>query len=251
LISYTRNFEDVMLQRAFADIPCGHYVDVGAAEPVYDSNTFALYTKGWLGVAVEPVMPEPMRAAWQRFRPRDVLIEAAIGAQAGRLTIQRYRSGQNNSGSEETRRHWEKLGVRPYATVEVPQMTLTQVVEQHLPAGDWHLLSVDVEGMEDDVIGGLDWQRYRPWVVVVEAVLPGVSTPSHERWEPRLLQAGYVYAWFDAVNRFYVAQEHSQLLEQFRLPPNVWDRFETIDMVDLRVEVEALRQEIERLRRPA
>ena len=46
MICYTRNFEDVLIQRAFADIEQVFYVDVGACLPVADSNTYGLYTSG-------------------------------------------------------------------------------------------------------------------------------------------------------------------------------------------------------------
>lgn len=32
-ISYTHNFEDVMLYRAFRDVKAGFYIDVGAGDP--------------------------------------------------------------------------------------------------------------------------------------------------------------------------------------------------------------------------
>ena len=54
-ICYTRNFEDVILQRVFENMPEGCYVDVGASAPVIDSNTYALYTRGWRGICIDPM----------------------------------------------------------------------------------------------------------------------------------------------------------------------------------------------------
>jgi hypothetical protein len=83
MMSYTRNLEDVMLQRVAADVPNGRNVDVGACVPLHDSNTYGLYTKGWSGIAIDPVLTPRMQAQWQQLRPRDTLIEKAMGQTAG------------------------------------------------------------------------------------------------------------------------------------------------------------------------
>ena len=45
-------------------------------------------------------------------------------------------------------------------------------------------------------------------------------------WEPLLLNAGYQFAWFDGLNRFYIAnEEFERLMPLVALPPNVFDRF--------------------------
>jgi hypothetical protein len=40
------------------------------------------------------------------------------------------------------------------------------------------------------------------------------------------MNQGYLFAWFDGLNRFYVRQEDAWRLEFFRLPPCVFDNFE-------------------------
>jgi len=88
-----------------------------------------------------------------------------------------------------------------------------------------HFLKVDVEGFEEAVLRGNQWQLHRPWVVVVEATLPMSQTESYQGWEPILLNADYLFAYADGLNRFYVAKEHANLLEVFKYPPNVFDEF--------------------------
>jgi hypothetical protein len=86
-------------------------------------------------------------------------------------------------------------------------------------------LKVDVEGYEEAVLRGNDWVTYRPWVVVVEATLPMTQVESYYEWEPILFNAGYKFAYADGLNRFYVANEHAELLDSFKYPPNVFDGF--------------------------
>ena len=71
---------------------------------------------------------------------------------------------------------------------------------------------VDVEGAEREVLASSDWNVFRPIVVVVEAVAPWSTKPTHEAWEPLLLGAEYALAAFDGINRFYVDRGRSDLI---------------------------------------
>ena len=66
------------------------------------------------------------------------------------------------------------------------------------------------------MLAGNDWTRFRPAVVVAEAVTPGAGEPAWHDWEPFLLAQGYRFRLFDTLNRFYVAQERPDIVE--RLP---------------------------------
>jgi len=63
----------------------GLYVDVGASSPYLGSVTRHFYEAGWRGIDVEPLAEEA--AELRRARPRDVVIEAALGAAAGEVTL--------------------------------------------------------------------------------------------------------------------------------------------------------------------
>jgi hypothetical protein len=76
-------------------------------------------------------------------------------------------------------------------------------------------LKIDVEGAEGDVLFGADWQRFRPKVIVAEAVAPMTSEPSWQDWEPFLIAQRYRFVLFDTLNRFYVAEEHPEIMSRF------------------------------------
>lgn len=245
MICFTRNFEDVILQRALSDVSNGCYVDAGASHPVIDNNTFAFYQNGWRGIGIEPL---ELKAEWDQARPRDIFINAALGEKPGQLTLHGYReNGQLSTGSAEIVEHWRTSGLVVNETTTVPILTLDSILNEHLGNRTLHLISIDVEGMERDVLLGLDLKKYRPWVMIVEATVPGTAVPFHHKWEPLILDAGYLMVYFDGVNRFYLSNEQRNLLDRFALPPNVWDKFVLLRDLEIHNKRTELEETIQRL----
>ncbi len=57
------------------------------------------------------------------------------------------------------------------------------------------------------MLRGADFSRFRPKVIVVEAIKPLSLAPAWDEWEPLLARHGYGYVWDDELNRYYVAEE--------------------------------------------
>ena len=123
---------------------------------------------------------------------------------------------------ENLARKAQQFGV-DYRTVRMPAVTLARLCDEH-KVGEIDFLKIDVEGAEADVLAGGDWRRYRPKVVVVEAVLPGSGEPAWGEWEPFLVAKGYRFALFDTLNRFYVAEEHPEVLARLPSERAPWDK---------------------------
>jgi hypothetical protein len=105
----------------------------------------------------------------------------------------------------------------------MPVTTLRTLCEQHAPdAIDF--LKIDVEGAERDVLAGGDWQRFRPRVVLVEALEPLTMAPAWQGWEALLTGNGYRFAFFDNLNRYYVAEEHAALAGRLTAAPDAPER---------------------------
>jgi FkbM family methyltransferase len=204
-LSYAQRFEDFHLWRALGDVQAGFYVDIGAGHPVYDNVSFAFYLAGWRGITVEP---NPALAALGRaVRPRDDLYEGLCGASAGEATLylQREFHGLSTTIAEHAQAAEKKVN-RSAEAVTLPMTTLAALCEQHAPA-TFEFLKVDVEGAEADVLRGADFSRFRPKVIVVEAIKPLTLAPAWDEWEPLLARHGYSYVWDDELNRYYVAEE--------------------------------------------
>ena len=212
-LSYAQNLEDYHLSLAFAGQDSGTYIDVGAGHPVADNVSFWFYERGWQGVVVEP-QPE-LAALYQQLRPRDLVVRGLVGRHCGEIDFHVVERLHGLSTTmQDVAQKAKAFGVG-YQTVRMPVITLAGLCESHnLDSIDF--LKIDVEGAEGDVLFGGDWKRFRPKVIVAEAVTPMASVPSWQDWEPFLMAQGYRFVLFDTLNRFYVAEEHPEIVA--RLP---------------------------------
>ena len=222
-ISYAQNFEDILLWRALKNINNGFYIDVGANDPVIDSVTNLFYENGWSGINIEPIS-----ACYEKLmmeRPRDINLKVAAYSHPCELTIYEFggTSGLSTVDKSIAFEHKDERQLA-YISSEVSALTLNQVCSQHRK-GPIHFLKIDVEGAEREVLLGLDLQKIRPWIILIESTLPLSKIESFENWEGLITSSNYEFAWFDGLNRFYVAKEHAILKQHFSVPPNVFDEF--------------------------
>jgi FkbM family methyltransferase len=220
-ISYAQNFEDVMLWRALKHISSGFYIDVGANDPSIDSVTRAFYERGWHGINIEPLPSHTVDLQGQR--ERDINLQCAAGEESGELVLWECDVRGWATASQEVVAQHAANGYEGMFQ-KVPVRSLAGICEEFV-FGDIHFLKIDVEGFEASVIRGMDFSRFRPWILVIEANKPNSTTEAHDEWESIVLDAGYVLVYCDGLNRFYVANEHLELLPAFKYPPNVFDNF--------------------------
>lgn len=147
--SYSQYGEDVYAASHFRGKRDGFYVDVGAYHPHLYSVTYALYKKGWRGIAIDP---NPItKVLFQIFRPRDTFICTGVGR--GLRVYKRFEDGAYNTfvageGGQKLRSLADILSERRVTSID--------------------FMNVDVEGMDLDVLQSHDW-NIPPKVIAVEA----------------------------------------------------------------------------------
>lgn len=193
-LSYAQEGEDRVLCRLFEQRLSrpGFYVDVGAHHPVRFSNTYLFYKLGWRGLNLD-AMPGSM-AEFRRLRPRDINLETAIAEREGVLVYHQFVEPALNTFSAELAESYRKLPHVQYSgKVEIACRPLASVLAEQLPAGTTiDFLTIDVEGLDLEVLRSNDWSRFRPGLVLVEVLdLPDLSALAEADSIRYLAEQGY------------------------------------------------------------
>lgn len=169
-LSYAQEGEDVLLDRLLSKRENGFYVDVGAHHPKRFSNTHYFYMRGWCGINIEP--NPAVHDLFKKTRRRDVNLQMGISDNPGELLYYEFDDPALNTF--DTRLMSERESSTPYrviATRRIKVEPLASVLAAHLPSGQpIDFMSVDVEGLDLNVLRSNDWERFRPRCVVSEAL---------------------------------------------------------------------------------
>lgn len=242
-ISYAQNYEDVILRRALKNVDKGFYIDVGACDPDFLSVTKTFYMEGWSGINIEPIQAEYNKLC--KERPRDITLQTVAGSTKGEVTIWQTKTAGLASTNESAIDNLKKDGWEG-EPVKVKCTTLNEICDEHVKE-QVHFMKIDVEGSEKDVLLGLDLQKNRPWIILLEALEPLTLVKNHNGWEHILTSNNYFFVYFDGLNRYYLADEHRDLQSAFELPPNVFDDFIHYSTHDAQVKLAKFQSEIDEL----
>ena len=162
-VHYSQFAEDVSILRQFPSNYRGFYVDVGCFHPVKYSNTYALYKRGWEGINVD--IDAIKIEGFNLLRKRDVNVACAVSDQSGEVE---YYSAGFFSLINTLEKDFTGAG-----TGYKPKRTAVRRLDEIIAGTRFSgrpidLLTVDVESHDLKVLASLDFERYRPKVVVVE-----------------------------------------------------------------------------------
>lgn len=190
----------------------GVYVDVGAGYPEWYSNSYPFRARGWTIVAVEP---QPSMCKEFRRRGYDVLEFACASQNLGIVDFEVLDNTRGLAGSA-----FKILDAHPpeaITTIKVVARTLDSLMSQFYPCiAHIDVLDVDVEYYELDVLRGVSFDRFNPYVLVIEN-LPtntGVWINPHR---------DELYSFYDEIGYKIVGQAgHNEIL--VRKDNNRYDR---------------------------
>ena len=165
---YSQCGEDLLLRWLFDNVANGFYVDVGAHHPKRFSNTYYFYKHGWTGINIDPT--PGVIDIFKKARPRDINLPYAVASSARDLTLYVFNEHAVNTLSPDfARLQWEQFGRRFTSEIVVRTHTLAEILHAHKPDHrPIQFLSVDVEGLDLEVLESNDWDRYIPNVILCE-----------------------------------------------------------------------------------
>lgn len=176
--SYSQFGEDKIIEYLFYHIGLQKpkYLDIGANEPRYISNTYYFYEHGGNGICVEP---NPFLCKkLKKIRPRDIIINAGVGTdnitEADFYLFPDYANGLSTF-SEKEALHWQQVGmfglgkVKFEKIIKIPLIEINTIIKDHFETVP-DLLCIDVEGWDLQILKSLDFKKYKPKVICVETL---------------------------------------------------------------------------------
>lgn len=175
---YGQNKEDEVIHQLisskYGENFKGSFLDLGANDGITLSNSRYFIENGWNGVLIE-AGKLPYQKLMSTILPNTIAINCAIGNQNGSLTF--YESTNlldaNDVGlvsslvADETQR-WRKAGVG-YSEYQVECFTWESFLDKfHLKSQNFDIISIDIEGMDYDVLIQMNLEELGCKVLCVE-----------------------------------------------------------------------------------
>jgi FkbM family methyltransferase len=137
-------------------------------------------------------------AGFTYTRRRDLNLHLAIADEQKELTLYSWGSPSvfNTADPEIARKRTIALGQAPNEHV-VTAITLSTLLDRYLKTNqEIDFLSVDVEGLDLQVLRSNDWAKYRPTLVVVESYGTGAASLTNGEVYTYMESKGYkLIAW--------------------------------------------------------
>jgi len=190
--SFSQEGEDIALQRYLGLKKKGFYIDVGSHHPFRFSNTYLFYKKGWSGLCIDP-LPGSARL-FRKWRPRDIAVE--MGVSDTPSTLRYFMFNEPALNTFDAGLAAERDGTDSYRIcnrVDIMTDTLAEIIRKHIPPSvtDIDFMSVDVEGLDLQVLQSNDWSLYRPRAVIAECLKSDLSALPDDEVTKFLSGVGY------------------------------------------------------------
>ena len=180
-LAYAQSGEDLILAHLFFKWKIAHpsYLDIGANHPSFISNTYYFYLRGSRGVCIEP--NPSLYKKIRKARPADTVINAGVGIDETKEADFYVFAGSADGLSTFSKKdadYWAEVGMKGVGkmkyeqVIKMPLITINQVINKHFDKAP-DFISLDVEGLDLDILRSLDYTKYAPKVICVETLLYG------------------------------------------------------------------------------
>lgn len=157
----------------------GFYIEVGAHDGRSSSNTYGLESQGWQGILVEPILSKYFRIRQLRSLTSNQIYHAACvspdyPSDAVEMVYADMMSFSNRLSTVDAE-DWlngstqflnsNEDNVKTFA----PARTLNSILEESKVPETIDFLSIDVEGAEEEVLQGIDFNKYKFNLICIEA----------------------------------------------------------------------------------
>jgi FkbM family methyltransferase len=211
--SYSQFGEDIIIATIFNLIRKSSitYLDIGANFPKHFSNTYYFYKKGNKGICIEPDIE--LFNYYHKIRPKDTVYNIGIGMNEMDELKEFYfykdeRKGLNTFSRERVSENETISPVKAEKTT-VTLRNINNIIKENFKAPP-DLLSIDIEGLDFDVLKTLDFSCNAPLVICCELtkLAEGNLIVEHTALKDLLLSNGYFQYANTFINGIFVLNTH-------------------------------------------
>jgi FkbM family methyltransferase len=210
-ISYSQCGEDLIVEFLLSWLGIAEvtYLDLGANDPIRFNNTYRLYTLGHRGVLVEA--DNELFDSLRRTRPLDTCVNSAVGV-TNDVEVAFYKMTADTLSTTKgaTAEMYEQHSGHRVAThFKVPNIHINDLLKEYFGESCPTFVSLDVEGLDLDLLESWDFSRYAPPVLCVETLTYAQDRSSKKIEEIFILmeKKGYIRYADTFINSIFVRKE--------------------------------------------
>ena len=200
--SYAYTGEDRILESVFKT-PLdynGYYVDVGCNHPIFLSNTYSFYRRGWRGLCID-VNPKLIKK-FAFLRPRDTAITALVSDITVAKEVYLIENDVLTTVDAENLA-LAKANNLTHEAINVVPKTLTTILDESKAPKRIDILSIDAEEHDFNVLNSLDFERYQPRLIITEDESFDIENPRKNKIYNLLLGKGYALEGYILKNLYF------------------------------------------------
>jgi FkbM family methyltransferase len=197
---YSSEQELELVRLFFNNKPKGFYVDVGANEPIIESQTYHLEKIGWHGLLLEPI---PHYVSLLKEHRAGKVIQYACSSPSNHNKVLKLivAGGHSTLNSNPI-----ALGTVSKESIDVTCRTLDSILEENEVGPGFDFISIDIEGHEMEMFKGFDLPKWKPKLVLLEDHV--INHQKHNY----MVSNGYQVIQRTGLNSWYVPQSEGYKL---------------------------------------
>ncbi|MBW7875160.1 MAG: FkbM family methyltransferase [Candidatus Cloacimonetes bacterium] len=182
------------------------YLDIGAHQPWYLSNTALFYSKGSRGFLVEP--DANLAHKLRTERPGDSVFEFGVGPQSGQFEFFVMSEPTLNTMDKNEAQRIESMGVSIISNTQIRVVGINELLGE-LKLQDWpDILSLDVEGLDEQIVTAADFVQSGPKLICLETVSYDPISGKKDLKLSEIMNAkGYLQVADTWINSIFVRKE--------------------------------------------
>ena len=165
--SWSFEGQDRILSSLFRFKKKGFFVDVGCNHPFLNNNTYYFYKRGWRGIGIDG--SKKFKKLWKKIRPKDEFLKAVVSDASKKMYFTYFSNHENSTLDKSAVKRFTKRLGRYTKKEKVETTTLQKILNKKKVTKNFELLTIDAEGHDLKIIQGLNFKKYSPRVICVEA----------------------------------------------------------------------------------